>query len=157
MALLNFYKTLENATRRPMTSSIGQQDFPSSDAGVYSLQQGCVGTPAPAFQYSLLLSLQQTAYVPNHLPRWITDSNCSSTLPLDKHRLDVEESGIRRKGIELKVRARMRRGAAGLLVWNSVTFSGAWVRLRVPFRGTRSFTLRFAGINVTIKSERKYF
>jgi len=29
--------------------------------------------------------------------------------------------------------------------------------LRVPFRGTRSFTLRFAGINVTIKSERKYF
>jgi len=42
MALLNFYKTLENATRRPMTSSIGQQDFPSSDAGAYSLQQGCV-------------------------------------------------------------------------------------------------------------------
>ena len=29
--------------------------------------------------------------------------------------------------------------------------------LRVPFRGTRSFTPRFAGINVTIKSERKNF
>jgi len=29
--------------------------------------------------------------------------------------------------------------------------------LQVPFRGTRSFTPRFAGINVTIKSERKYF
>ena len=50
------------------------------------------------------------------------------TPPLDKHRLDAEESGIGRKGIEPKVRARMRRGAPGFLVWNSVTFSGAWAR-----------------------------
>ena len=50
------------------------------------------------------------------------------TPPLDKHRLDAEGSGIRRKGIEPKVRARMRRGAPGFLVWNSVTFSGAWAR-----------------------------
>ena len=48
---------------------------------------------------------------------------------LDKHRLDAAEgSGIRRKGIEPKVRARIRRGAPGFLVWNSVTFSGAWAR-----------------------------
>ena len=50
------------------------------------------------------------------------------TPPLDKHRLDAEESGIGRKGIEPKVRARMRCGAPGFLVWNSVTFSGAWAR-----------------------------
>ena len=50
------------------------------------------------------------------------------TPPLDKHRLDAEESGIGRKGIEPKVRVRMRRGAPGFLVWNSVTFSGAWAR-----------------------------
>jgi len=50
------------------------------------------------------------------------------TPPLDEHRLDAEESGIRRKGIEPKVRAQMRRGAPGFLVWNSVTFSGAWAR-----------------------------
>ena len=50
------------------------------------------------------------------------------TPPLDEHRLDAEDSGIGRKGIEPKVRARMRRGAPGFLVWNSVTFSGAWVR-----------------------------
>jgi len=50
------------------------------------------------------------------------------TPPLDEHRLDVEESGIGRKGIEPKARARMRRGAPGFLVWNSVTFSGAWSR-----------------------------
>jgi len=50
------------------------------------------------------------------------------TPPLDKHRLDAEESEIGWKGIEPKVRARMRRGAPGFLVWNSVTFSGAWVR-----------------------------
>ena len=50
------------------------------------------------------------------------------TPPLDEHRLDAEESEIGRKGIEPKVRARMRCGAPGFLVWNSVTFSGAWVR-----------------------------
>jgi len=50
------------------------------------------------------------------------------TPPLDKHRLDAEGSGIGRKGIEPKVRARIRRGAPGFLVWNSVTFSGAWAR-----------------------------
>ena len=48
--------------------------------------------------------------------------------PLDEHRLDAKESGIGRKGIEPKVRARIRRGAPGFLVWNSVTFSGAWAR-----------------------------
>jgi len=51
------------------------------------------------------------------------------TPPLDEHRLDAEESGIGWKGIEPKVRARMRCGAPGFLVWNSVsTFSGAWAR-----------------------------
>ena len=50
------------------------------------------------------------------------------TPPPDEHRLDAEESEIGRKGIELKVRARMQRGAPGFLVWNSVTFSGAWLR-----------------------------
>jgi len=50
------------------------------------------------------------------------------TPPLDKHRLDAEESEIGRKGIELKVRARMRCGAPRFLVWNSITFSGAWLR-----------------------------
>jgi len=48
--------------------------------------------------------------------------------PLDEHQLNAEESGIGRKGIEPKVRARMRCGAPGFLVWNSVTFSGAWAR-----------------------------
>jgi len=50
------------------------------------------------------------------------------TPPLDEHRLDVEESEIGRKGIEPKARARMWRGAPGFLVWNSITFSGAWLR-----------------------------
>jgi len=50
------------------------------------------------------------------------------TPPLDEHRLDAEESEIGRKGIEPKARARMRRGAPGFLVWNSITFSGAWLR-----------------------------
>jgi len=50
------------------------------------------------------------------------------TPPLDEHRLDAEESEIRRKGIEPKARVRMWRGAPGFLVWNSVTFSGAWLR-----------------------------
>ena len=50
------------------------------------------------------------------------------TPPPDEHRLDAEESEIGRKGIEPKVRARMRHGAPGFLVWNSITFSGAWAR-----------------------------
>ena len=50
------------------------------------------------------------------------------TPPLDEHRLDAEESEIRRKGVELKARARMRRGAPRFLVWKSVTFSGVWSR-----------------------------
>jgi len=50
------------------------------------------------------------------------------TPPLDEHRLDAEESEIGRKGIEPKARAWMWRGAPGFLVWNSVTFSGAWLR-----------------------------
>ena len=50
------------------------------------------------------------------------------TPPLDEHRLDAEESETGQKGIEPKARARMRRGAPGFLVWNSVTFSGAWSR-----------------------------
>jgi len=50
------------------------------------------------------------------------------TPPLDKHRLDAEESEIGLKGIEPKARVWMRRGAPGFLVWNSVTFSGAWLR-----------------------------
>ena len=50
------------------------------------------------------------------------------TPPLDEHRLDVEESEIGRKGIKPKARAWMRRGAPRFLVWNSVTFSGAWSR-----------------------------
>ena len=52
----------------------------------------------------------------------------TNTPPLDEHRLDAEESEIGRKGIEPKARARMRHGAPGFLVWNSVTFSGAWLR-----------------------------
>jgi len=50
------------------------------------------------------------------------------TPPLDEHRLDAEESEIRRRVIKPKARARMWRGAPGFLVWNSVTFSGAWLR-----------------------------
>jgi len=50
------------------------------------------------------------------------------TPPLDEHRLDAEESEIGRKGIEPKARVRMWHGAPGFLVWNSVTFSGAWSR-----------------------------
>ena len=50
------------------------------------------------------------------------------TPPLDEHQLDAEESEIGQKGIELKARARMWRGAPGFLVRNSVTFSGAWSR-----------------------------
>jgi len=50
------------------------------------------------------------------------------TPSLDEHQLDAEESEIGRKGIELKARVRMQRGAPGFLVWNSVTFSGAWLR-----------------------------
>ena len=56
------------------------------------------------------------------------------TPPPDKHRLDAEESEIGRKGIELKVRARMRRRAPGFLVWNSITFSGAWLRFSEYFQ-----------------------
>ena len=48
--------------------------------------------------------------------------------PPDEHRLDAEESEIGRKGIEPKVRARMRCGAPRFLVWNSITFSGVWLR-----------------------------
>ena len=55
------------------------------------------------------------------------------TPPLDKHRRDVEESEIGRKGIEPKGRARMRRGAPGFLVWNSITFSGVWLRYSLVF------------------------
>ena len=55
------------------------------------------------------------------------------TPPLDEHRLDAEESEIGQKGIEPKARARMRRGAPGFLVWNSVTFSGAWLRFSEYF------------------------
>ena len=50
------------------------------------------------------------------------------TPPPDKHRLGTEESEIGRKGIEPKANARIRRGAAGFLVWNSITFSGACLR-----------------------------
>jgi len=50
------------------------------------------------------------------------------TPPLDEHRLDAEEIEIARKGIEPKARVRMRCGAPGFLVWNSITFSGAWLR-----------------------------
>ena len=50
------------------------------------------------------------------------------TPPPGKHRPDAEAVKIGRKGIEPKARARMRRGAAGLLAWNSATFSGAWSR-----------------------------
>jgi len=49
------------------------------------------------------------------------------TPPLAKHRL-TEESEIRRKGIKPKVRAWMQRGAPRFLVWNSVTFSRAWLK-----------------------------
>ena len=48
------------------------------------------------------------------------------TPPLEKHRPDAwigREIG--RKGIEPKVIVQMHRGAAGLLWWNSATFSGA--------------------------------
>ena len=38
------------------------------------------------------------------------------TPPPDEHRLNAEESEIRRKGIEPKVRVQMRRGAPGFLV-----------------------------------------
>ena len=50
------------------------------------------------------------------------------TPPLDEHRLDAEKREIGQKGIEPKTRAQMWRGAPGFLVWNSVTFSGAWLR-----------------------------
>jgi len=50
------------------------------------------------------------------------------TPPLDEHQLDVEDCEIGRKGIEPKARAQIRHGAPGFLVWNSVTFSGAWLR-----------------------------
>ena len=50
------------------------------------------------------------------------------TPPLDEHRLNVEESEIGWKGIEPKARAWIWRGAPGFLVWNSITFSGAWLR-----------------------------
>ena len=48
------------------------------------------------------------------------------TPPLEKHRLDAwfaRERG--RKGMEPKAMARIRRGAAGLFLWNSASFSGA--------------------------------
>jgi hypothetical protein len=48
------------------------------------------------------------------------------TPPLEKHRLGAwSMRGIGRKGMEPKAMARMRRGAAGLLAWNSATLSGA--------------------------------
>ena len=47
---------------------------------------------------------------------------------IDEHRLDAEESEIGRKEIEPKARVWMWHGAPGFLVWNSVTFSGAWLR-----------------------------
>ena len=50
------------------------------------------------------------------------------TPPPDEHQLDVEEREIGRKKIEPKVRAWMQRGAPGFSVWNSVTFSRAWLR-----------------------------
>jgi len=50
------------------------------------------------------------------------------TPPLDEHQLDAEESEIGWKGIEPKVRVQMQRGTPGFLVWNSITFSGAWLR-----------------------------
>jgi len=50
------------------------------------------------------------------------------TPPLDEHRLDVKESETRRKGIKPKARVQMQCGAPRFLVWNSVTFSGAWLR-----------------------------
>jgi len=55
------------------------------------------------------------------------------TPPLDEHQLDAEESGIGWKGIEPKVRAQtqMRCGAPRFLVWNSGTFSGAWLMLEI--------------------------
>jgi len=48
------------------------------------------------------------------------------TIPLllDEHRLDAEESEIGQKGIEPKVRARMRRGAPG-----------SWCGTPLPFLG----------------------
>jgi len=60
------------------------------------------------------------------------------TPPLGEHRLDAEESETGRKGIEPKARARMRRGAPALLVWNSVTFSGVWLRFSKYFPLSRS-------------------
>ena len=48
------------------------------------------------------------------------------TPPLEKHRLGAWSAReIGRKGMESKAMARMRRGAAGLLAWNSATFSRA--------------------------------
>ena len=51
------------------------------------------------------------------------------TPPLEKHRLGAWSSReIGWKEMELKAMARMRRGAAGLLAWNSATLSGAlWI------------------------------
>ena len=46
----------------------------------------------------------------------------------DEHQLDVEESEIGQKEIEPKVRAWMLCGTPRFLVWNSFTFSGAWLR-----------------------------
>ena len=48
--------------------------------------------------------------------------------PPDEHRLDAEESEIGRKGIEQRARVWMWHGAPRFLVWNSITFSGAWLR-----------------------------
>ena len=50
------------------------------------------------------------------------------TPPPDEHRLNAKESEIKQKGIEPKVRAWMWHGAPRFLVWNSITFSGAWLR-----------------------------
>ena len=50
------------------------------------------------------------------------------TPPLGEHRLDAEESETGRKGIEQRARVWMWHGAPRFLVWNSVTFSGAWLR-----------------------------
>ena len=56
------------------------------------------------------------------------------TPPLYEYQLDVEESEIGWKGIEVKARVQMQCGAPRFLVWNSVTFSGAWLRFSEYFQ-----------------------
>jgi len=50
------------------------------------------------------------------------------TPPPDEHQLNAEERAIEQKEIEPEVRAQMQCRASGFLVWNSVTFSRAWLR-----------------------------